>query len=407
MPFPEIIFDLTRLQNRAAETTPTGIDRVLLEYAHWLARRPAIALRFVELWRGRVLDSDPVRARQLISQTRSRWHTSADGPSKDGKRLRPGLPDLAARRLTVFSRTLRSLVPARIYPGAVFLSIGHYGLERGELFRAVRASGGKTAVFVHDLIPITHPHYCRPGECERHTRRIENILREADLIIVNSVTTEESIAGFAAVNRLAMPATVVAPLGLDHCAGRWTPPQDLKRPYFLVVGTIEPRKNLRLLAEVWRGLVSELGSGAPRLIVAGRRGWLYEDTLNALHHPALAGAVEEVADLSDRGLFGLMAGAAATLCPSYAEGFDLPFAEALAISGRVIASDIGVHRELAPRGLPLLPPDDPAAWRAAILAACRPAPARLAPVWTAPSWSGHFDCVWPSIQALAAKGPAP
>lgn len=407
MPLPEIVFDLTRLQNRAAEATPTGIDRVLLEYAHWLARRPAIALRFVELWRGRVLDSDPVRARQLISQTRSRWHTSADGPSKDGLRLGPGLPDLAARRMTVFSRTLRSVAPASIDPGAVFLSIGHYGLERRELFRAIRAEGGKIAVFVHDLIPITHPQYCRLGESERHKSRIENTLREADLIIVNSVTTHEGIANFAEANRLAMPATVVAPLGLDHCAGRWAPPANLKRPYFLVVGTIEPRKNLRLLAQVWRGLVSELGSNVPRLIVAGRRGWLYEDTVKALHDPALAGAVQEVADLSDRDLFGLMTGAAATLCPSFAEGFDLPFAEALAISGRVIASDIAVHRELAPRGLSLLPPEDAASWRAAILAACRPVPARLAPVWTAPTWSGHFDRVWPPIATLAAEGLAP
>jgi glycosyltransferase involved in cell wall biosynthesis len=406
MPFPEIVFDLTRLQNRAGDSTPTGIDRVLLEYAHWLACRQAIALRFVEVWRGRVLDSDPVRARQLISQTRSRWLTSAEGASEDRQRPVAGLSDVAARRLKVMSRALRSGAPARLDPGAVFVSIGHYGLERTELFRAIQAEGGKSTVFVHDLIPITNPQYCRLGECERHTRRIENTLREADLIIVNSVTTQEGLAVFAEANRLAMPATVVAPLGLDHCAGRWAPPANVKRPYFLFVGTIEPRKNLLLLAQVWRGLVSELGADVPRLIVAGRRGWLFEDTVTALHDPSLAGSIEEVADLSDRDLFGLMAGAAATLCPSHAEGFDLPFAEALAISGRVIASDIAVHRELAPRGLSLLPPEDAASWRAAILAACRPAPARLAPVWTAPTWSGHFDRVWPLIEALSVEGRA-
>ena len=53
-------------------------------------------------------------------------------------------------------------------------------------------------------------------------------------------------------------------------------------PYFVVLGTIEPRKNHNLLFRVWRKLVEDMGDRAPRLVLIGRRGWECENAVDIL-----------------------------------------------------------------------------------------------------------------------------
>src|SRR6202040_1428870 len=91
-------------------------------------------------------------------------------------------------------------------------------------------------------------------------------------IITNSRATLRALADYARRRGLAMPPAVAAPL-----AGAAFSPQPGQRPlpgpYFVMLGTIEPRKNHSMILQVWRRLLGRHREDAPRLLVVGPRGW--------------------------------------------------------------------------------------------------------------------------------------
>jgi len=122
-----------------------------------------------------------------------------------------------------------------------------------------------------------------------------------------------------------------------------------------------------------------MGEDAPRLVIAGRRGWLCGEIGAALDAPGpLRRLVLEAPQLTTAALALLMQGAEALLSPSFAEGYGLPVAEALACGTPAIVADNPVYRALWSGRAQLLPPDDAEAWAAAVAGACRNGtPARL------------------------------
>lgn len=105
------------------------------------------------------------------------------------------------------------------------------------------------------------------------------------------------------------------------------------KPYFLAVGSIEPRKNLRRLANAYAA--SNLASEFDLLLV-GRRAW-----------GALPPGVRFTGPVSDSELVSIYKGAQAVIAPSLYEGFGLPVAEAMALGVPIHCSDIPVFREVA------------------------------------------------------------
>jgi glycosyltransferase involved in cell wall biosynthesis len=181
-------------------------------------------------------------------------------------------------------------------------------------------------------------------------------------------------------------------------------PLQTAHPYFICVGTIEARKNLAFLLALWRRLEERMGPQTPRLVLVGRRGWENESVIDHLDRSkAVLRLVHEVCDLRDGDLARLIAGATALLSPSFAEGFDLPVVEAMALRTPVIASRIPVHVELASYATLLDPLDGPA-WLAAIEAACS-TPAR-GPIVDSPTWDSHFTRVGPILGLAAPAAPA-
>jgi glycosyltransferase involved in cell wall biosynthesis len=252
----------------------------------------------------------------------------------------------------------------------LYLNVGHTGLQEQSLIEWTRSADVRPIYLIHDLIPITHPEYCRPGEAVRHAGRIRNVLSSATGIIANSRATLESLAEFAARERLPMPRAVVALLGAE--LGRGSPRAaevQPERPTFVMLGTIEARKNHLLLLQIWSRLARSLGSRTPRLLIIGQRGWECEQVVDLLDRcQPIQDHVREVGRCSDSELEYHLRTARALLFPSLVEGFGLPLIEALGLGTPVIASDLPVFREISPGVPTYIDPLDGPKWEQAVLA---------------------------------------
>lgn len=395
---PYVVLDVSRLLACGGKAAPSGIDRVELAYARHWAMRPQADCSFVTMspsgaWC--VVPSGAVR--DLVRCLCEAWSRGGDLASAEAGAARRLARRLQLRAALGFGRREMTAVLAR--PGAkAFLLVSHRALERQESIRALRSRGCAFVPLIHDLIPATHPEYARPGQSGRHLRRIGTTVSLADGVIVNSRHTAAVLAGHMRPRALP-PPVLVAPLGIE--APRPPLPAlatgPASNPYFLILGTIEPRKNHLLLLHIWRDLVDRLGPETPRLLVLGRRGWENENVVDLLERSTtLRGVVQEMGSLPDRQVWELMRGARALLFPSFAEGFGLPLGEALALGVPVIASDLASLREVGGDVPEYLDPLDGPRWRERILAYAAPGSAARASQldrlggWQPPGWDEHF-----------------
>lgn len=380
---PDVLLDVSRLIWRNWRGgLPTGIDRVCVAYVDHFGDRARAVIQF----KGRF---------RILSREHS--HELFDLFRKS-RGFRGGFVQLAAKALPVSSHCG--------VEGQFYLNLGHTGLDEPNLCAWVRRSGVKAVFLVHDLIPIAHPEFCRPGEQARHRRRISNALECASGIIGNSQATLDDLSEFAQATGIVLPPLVSA-----FIAGPPAPAairvRVFDRPHFISVGTIEGRKNHLLLLHIWRKLVASHGSAAPLLVIVGQRGWEAENALAMLDRATdLRGHVLELGRSSDDELAGLLAGARALLMPSFAEGFGLPVVEALQIGVPAIASDLPVFREFAGEIPTYLDPLDGEAWAKTIESYLADAPDRQRQLremqaYKAPSWTDHFSKVEAWLRALA------
>lgn len=109
------------------------------------------------------------------------------------------------------------------------------------------------------------------------------------------------------------------------------------KDYWLGVGTLEPRKNYRLLIEAYAQLVSR-GENRP-LYIAGGAGWLESDIGDFVIKYGLAEKIRFLGYVSDEQLSALYSSCFAFIYPSLYEGFGLPIVEAMSCGAPVIASN--------------------------------------------------------------------
>jgi alpha-1,3-rhamnosyl/mannosyltransferase len=131
----------------------------------------------------------------------------------------------------------------------------------------------------------------------------------------------------------------------------------LHRPYALYVGTVEPRKNLDRLLDVWQTLPSSLLEQFD-LVVAGPDGWQSAGTLARLRTPAPG--VRYLAYVPEPDLPGVTAGATVFVYPSLYEGFGFPVAQAMAAGVPVITSNLSSLPEVTGGAAELIDPHSPA-----------------------------------------------
>jgi glycosyltransferase involved in cell wall biosynthesis len=419
-----VCFDVTRLRSRLRFDTPTGIDRVDLAYLAALTERDDLQLSLVARGTLGVRVLKAAAAQRLLADIARSWapqQYEQERPIYSALREwlqsphmtpRPQLPagKIAAPKPATIAVTTTPTIQwsEHASTASIYLNTSHGQLFRPAYDRWLSRHRMRGLYFVHDLIPILYPQFSRAGETAKHEARLAMIATHARAVLVNSAATRDELLAYWNERGTKPPPIRVAPLGVDRPASPspFVSPR-ASTPYFVMLGTIEPRKNHRLLLDVWKQWVASDPHNAPRLVLAGRRGWENQAVFQLLDRsPELAAHLIECPGLNDAELAALLRGACALLNPSFAEGYGLPVAEALASGVPVIASALAAHREVGGDCADYLDPRDIDAWQQRMHAfteensSVRTGVLERIVQYTPASWFEHFDIVFETIRYL-------
>lgn len=403
MPEPDLLIDITRTVSRAAHQSYSGVDRVERAYIDYALQRPGRAFFLTRVLAGyAIFDQggmasflEQVKNGQVLGRVDLTGRFSRQ--SKDLKRV-----ETAVRGMTPHakgSRGLKTLLKDRLKQGFIYLNVGHTNLRQTTLETIRSAGAAKIATLIHDIIPLRYPEFSRPGTPENFAKRLRVAVQNSDLLIYNSRDTQKQTENWLSENGFGVNG-IAAPLGVNSPATAIAT-EYRKHPSFVVLGTIEPRKNHLLLLNIWRQFHETLPEQEiPHLHIVGRRGWENENVLDMLERANFIGkTVFEHGYLDDAEMFELVAKSRALLFPTFAEGYGLPLAEALLLNKRVICSDLPVFKEISEHPIYLNPLDGPG-WKDQILSMAREGMKQTSDAKTkfnAPSWDRHFEIVEASL----------
>ena len=204
---------------------------------------------------------------------------------------------------------------------------------------------GKKVVTVHDMVYKSFPGTVRGRTKYMLDIGLKRSMKRADLIVTDSEFSKSEIIKY--FPRYENKIRVV-PCGVD--LERFHPCEAPERipavkkslgiegDYFLYVGTIEPRKNLERLITAYSAFVKKAGSNAPKLVLAGGKGWLDQGIYGRVEKLGLTDRVIFTKYVPSEDMNPLMCGALAFVFPSLYEGFGMPPLEAMACGVPVLAS---------------------------------------------------------------------
>jgi len=198
---------------------------------------------------------------------------------------------------------------------------------------------------IYDLIPLIRPDFCVRGWLQDFTIWAVGLFQHADGFLAISQATKRDLLKIAAELGHDLPADRIEVVPLDADFRREVaslPASALDQweladtSFALLVSTVEPRKNHALALDGWAELLRRHGPDkVPRLVCAGRDGWMNDDVFDRLDtDPLLAAHVTMIHSVSDADLALLHRACRFTLFPSLYEGWGLPVTESLC-HGRV------------------------------------------------------------------------
>ena len=217
-------------------------------------------------------------------------------------------------------------------------------------------------ITVHDLTFLYYPQFLTAASRRYYNGQIEQAVRVADHISADSTSTKDDLVRLLGVAPEKITVVLLAhnpmyhPLDDAVCQ----PTLDrlgLARGFLLFAGTLEPRKNISGLLAAYRTLCDRQPS-TPMLVLAGRRGWLYDEIFQRIAALQLAGRVRFVQDPPNEDLVALYNAAGLLVLPSFYEGFGLTVLEAMACGTPVVCSDRGSLPEVTGDAALLINPDD-------------------------------------------------
>lgn len=218
-----------------------------------------------------------------------------------------------------------------------------------------RAEGGHVCAVLYDLIPFTLPDTVEEHTRCAHTSWWLQVPLHVDSVMCISNSVRNQYLKWQEETELArkIPAENIGYFHLgaelkvcDQGAPSLLEIATSETPYFLVVGSVEPRKNHKTILDAFEILWQQ--GVEVNLLIVGGHGWKSEDFfLRVEQHPLLNKCLFLPRQVSDVELSCLYKATTALIIASFDEGFGLPIVEAYQRGAEVICSDIPVFHEVA------------------------------------------------------------
>jgi glycosyltransferase involved in cell wall biosynthesis len=225
--------------------------------------------------------------------------------------------------------------------------------EYAPILAEVRAKGGRSIVCLYDILPLLYPDAFPSYLVTRFENWLARVVLESDGVIADSRDVAISLCGYLRETGREAPALPVGwwrlganfPVESTQSASAQANRLAQGAPYFMSVGTVEPRKGYTIVLDALEKLWSEGGDAT--YVLVGGRGWgmaAFERRMK--RHPEFGRRLFWLNRASDADLAQLYRNARAMIVASVAEGFGLPIVEAALYGTPVIATDIEVFYEV-------------------------------------------------------------
>jgi glycosyltransferase involved in cell wall biosynthesis len=280
-----------------------------------------------------------------------------------------GRPNVHVQELGWSPRQLTILWQRLRLPWPVDGVIGPHDVIHAPDFIGPPHRQGRSIVTIHDLSFLIVPEYADPKLVSYLKGAVPRAVRRADQVVAVSETTRQDLIRLLKVK----PERVITvPNGIDPAfqpmpryyvasrGGALRLRLQLPARFILHVGTLEPRKNLVRLIEAYYTLVASGRAYDHYLVLAGRKGWLYEPIFARVEQLGLHQHVRFVDYVPEADLPLLYNMASVFAYPSLYEGFGLPVAEAMACGVPTLTSRVGATAEIAGDSALLIDPLDTA-----------------------------------------------
>lgn len=205
---------------------------------------------------------------------------------------------------------------------------------------------GKTVVYIYDMVYKAYPETMEETTRRYMEKNVEKSCKRADAIITISEFSKKEIIKYLGISANKI---WVVPCGVDLLT--YNPYISSKRVnavkqkfgigerYFLYLGTLEPRKNITIILKAYNALKLQVGKELPKLVLAGKKGWGYDEINHLVKSCGLEQDVIFTGYISEEEKAELLRGALVFLFPSLYEGFGMPPLEAMACGTPVIVSN--------------------------------------------------------------------
>jgi glycosyltransferase involved in cell wall biosynthesis len=279
---------------------------------------------------------------------------------------------IEARNVKMPLRRLSAKDAKTVWADPADRRLGRPDIVHANSYRAPRVAGARLIYTVYDVSFWTVPEFTTDENrltCQAGT--LDALARADGFIFISRSAREEFervLPGW--LEERAVPSAVI------HLGARETNPMAGNRPplqmpadepYWLAVGTVQPRKNYEALIEALPLYRQRSGRPAP-LVVAGGSGWKSEALKEKLARHEAEGAIRWLGYVDDDELNALYRNARGLLFPSWYEGFGLPVLEAMSHGCPVIASDVTSLREVGGTAARYIDPTRPETIAEAMLA---------------------------------------
>lgn len=252
---------------------------------------------------------------------------------------RTGKGFLARLEKSLIAKGRKLLTGPRLEGSAVFLNVKPFN----RLF-------AREALVVHDLSALITPEFHHSDTIAHHCNRLRGDIEGSDAFFCVSHATMEDLRRYLGVPR---HVCRLLPLGVRFDAAQLAAlvrsRSRVAEPFIVVLGTLEPRKNGRLVFEWLKSVPRVLDRY--RIVFVGRGGWLGErerlgEQLSELG--ARSNRITFTGFVSEDVKLRLLYWSRFCIYPSLFEGFGIPIAEAAALGKYIVCSEAASMREVAP-----------------------------------------------------------